>query len=76
MPEQAPAGVGWCVAEEDGVGVGFPARDGVPPVPPAPARPGTVLLGSVLLGSVLLDTVLLGAVPGVPDPDPGAGGAE
>jgi hypothetical protein len=51
--------------------VGFPVRDGVPPLPPAPARPGTVLLGTVLLG-----TVLLGTVPGVPDPDPGAGGAE
>jgi hypothetical protein len=35
-----------------------------------------VLLGPVLLGSVLLDTVLLGMVPGVADPEPGAGGAE
>jgi len=30
----------------------------------------------VLLVSVLLDTVLLGMVPGVADPEPGAGGAE
>jgi hypothetical protein len=29
-----------------------------------------------VLGSVLLDTVLLGMVPGVADPEPGAGGAE
>jgi hypothetical protein len=77
-PEQAPGGALWCLADEDedGVGVGCAVRDGVTPVPPAPARPGPVLLGPVLLGPVLLDTVLLGMVPGVADPEPGTGGAE
>jgi hypothetical protein len=49
------------------VGVGFPVRDRVA----APAW-----LGTGLLGAGRLDTGLLGTVPGVADPEPGAGGAE